>query len=104
MLKKCKLQDAKPASTPADPNVKLLKDDGVNKNFDPVMYQSMVESLLYIAIGTRPDISQAVGVVAKFSAQPTEAHLTAVKRIFRYLKGSADITLRYGQLTAAWIL
>ena len=95
MLKKYKLMDAKPASTPADPNVKLLKDDGCSKSVDPVMYQSMVGSLLYIAIGTRPDISQAVGVVAKYSAQPSEAHLTAVKRIFRYLKGSIDITLKY---------
>ena len=44
---------------------------------------------------TRPDISQAVGVVAKFSSGPIEAHLTAVKRIMRYLKGSVDLKLKY---------
>ena len=49
----------------------------------------MVGSLLYAAIATRPDIAhdhdQAVGVVSKFCSQPTEAHLTAVKRILLYL-------------------
>ena len=55
----------------------------------------MVGSLLYVAITTRPDNSQAVGVVSKFNSCPTEAHLTAVKRILRYLKGSLDVTLKY---------
>ena len=89
MLEKYGLQDAKPVSTPADPNVRLRKDDGVSKTVDPVLYQSMVGSLLYAAIATRPDISQAVGTVSKFSSKPSEAHLTAVKRIFRYLKDYA---------------
>ena len=46
-----------------------------------VTQQSMVGSLLYAAIATRPDIAQAVGAVSKFNAKPTEAHLTAIKRI-----------------------
>ena len=59
--------DAKTVSTPADPNVKLCKDDKVSKPVDAIMYQSMVGSLLYLSTETRPDISQAVGVVANFS-------------------------------------
>ena len=55
----------------------------------------MVGSLLYAAIATRPDIAQAVGAVSKCNSCPTESHLTAVKRIFRYLKGTIDIGLRY---------
>ena len=95
MLEKYNLQDAKPVSTPADSNVRLQKDDNVSKAVDSVMYQSIDGSLLYAAVATRPDISQAVGVVSKFSSKPSEAHLTAVKRILRYLKGSLDITLQY---------
>ena len=93
MLEKYGLQDAKPVSTPADPSVRLRKDDGVSKTVDPVTYQSMVGSLLYAAIATRPDISQAVRTVLKFSSKPSEAHLTAVKRIFCYLNGTADTSL-----------
>ncbi len=51
--------------------------------------------MLHAARATRPDIAQAVGVVSKFNAEPTEAHLTAVKRIFRYLKGTVNLALQY---------
>ena len=95
LLERFGLTEAKPVSTPSDLNVQLVKDDGVSKGVDPVKYQSMVGSLLYAAMGTRPDIGQAVGAVSKFNSKPTETHLTAVKRIFRYLKGTMDLGLRY---------
>ena len=66
MLEKYSLSEAKIVSTPADINVKLKKDDGVSKEVNSVAYQSMVGSLLYAAIVTRPDVAQAVGVVSKF--------------------------------------
>ena len=91
LLERYGLSQAKTSTTPADINVKLVKDDGMSKPVDPVFYQSMVGSLLYAAIATRPDISQAVGAVSKFNSCPTEAHLTAVKRIFRYLKGTINL-------------
>ena len=78
ILRKYKLQDCRPVSTPMDVNVKLVKDDGYSKAVDPVVYQSMVRSLIYAPIGTRPDIAQAVGALAKFNSSPNEAHLTAV--------------------------
>ena len=58
----------------------------------------MVGSFLYAAIATRPDIAQAVGVISKFNANPSQAHLTAVKRIFRYLKGTLDVVLEYRKI------
>ena len=85
-------EDAKPASTPADVSVMLTKDDGVSKVTE---YQSLIGSLLYAAMGTRPDISQAVGVISKFCLCPTQAHMTAARRILRYLKSSADMALTY---------
>ena len=97
MLQKFGMNEAKPVSTPADNNVRLQKDDGISKPVDPVRYQSLVGSLLYAAIATRPDISQAVGAVSKYCAKPNEQHLTAVKRIIRYLKGTVDIAIRYHQ-------
>jgi hypothetical protein len=95
ILHKYKLQDCKPVSTPMDVNVKLVKDDGYSKAVDPVEYQSMVGSLIYAAIATRPDIAPAVGTLAKFNSFPNEAHLTAVKRVFRYLKGTVKLHLQY---------
>ena len=55
----------------------------------------MIGSLLHAARATHPDITYAVGIVSKFNAAPTQAHLTAVKRIFRYLKGTIELKLQY---------
>ena len=95
MLKKYGLAEANPVSIPADPNVTLEKNDGNSCAVDQTMYQSMVGTLLYAATATRPDIAHAVSVVAKFSSAPTAAHLTAVKRIVRYLKGTKHVGLCY---------
>ncbi|SCZ95368.1 BZ3500_MvSof-1268-A1-R1_Chr11-2g03465 [Microbotryum saponariae] len=51
--------------------------------------------LLYAATGTRPDISYAVGYLARFSASPTPEHWTAIKTVFRYLRGTARLGLHY---------
>ena len=59
------------------------------KEVNPVTYQSIVGSLLYAAIATRPDI------VAKFSAKPNEAHLRAAKRILKFLKETLNLTINY---------
>ena len=87
--------EAKTVATPADMNVKLTKEDGVSKPVDPTQYQSIIGSLLYLAVATRPDIAYVVGVFSKFCSKPSEAHLTAAKRVLRYLKGTQDFGLKY---------
>ena len=82
-------------STPADLNVKPQKEDGFSRLVDAISYQWMVGSQLYAAIATRPDIAQAVGVVSKFCANLTQNHLTAAKRILRYLKATAYLSLSH---------
>ena len=82
-------------STPADINVKLKKNDNVSKHVDTVQYQSVVGSLLYAAMATRPDIAYAVGVLSKFCANPDESHLTAAIRVLRYLKGTINYGIKY---------
>ena len=76
-------------------NVKLTKEDGVSKPVDPTQYQSIIGSLLYLAVATRPDIAYVVGVLSKFCSKPSEAHLTAAKRVLRYLKGTQNFGLKY---------
>ena len=63
-------------------------------------YQSAVGTLMYAMLGTRPDIAYAVSSVSRYAANPTLAHMAAVKRIFSYLKGTIDIQLTFrGELT-----
>jgi Reverse transcriptase (RNA-dependent DNA polymerase) len=51
-------------------------------------YSSVIGMLLYLTIHTRPDISFAVSQVARFSSNPKHSHVTAIKMIIRYLKGT----------------
>ena len=83
LLDRYRLTEANTVTTPIDPNVKLMKDDSHSKKVDAAQYQSMVGSLLHTARTTRPDTAHAVGVVSKFNSALTQAHLTAVERIFR---------------------
>ena len=58
------------------------------------LYISMIGKLQYVVHNT-PDIALAIGIVARFSANPKENHMMAVKRIMRYLKGIEDYGLWY---------
>ena len=62
-----------------------------------VPYHKAVGSLMYASLGTRPDITYAVQAVSRFSTKPGVAHWEAVKRIFRYLKGTRELWLSYGE-------
>ncbi|KAK6118021.1 hypothetical protein DH2020_048236 [Rehmannia glutinosa] len=71
-------------------NVKIDKDEK-GKTVDESKYRGMIGSLLYLT-ASRPDILHAVCLCARFQSNPKESHMSAVKRIFRYLKG----TIQYG--------
>ncbi|XP_057523859.1 secreted RxLR effector protein 161-like [Amaranthus tricolor] len=61
-----------------------------------VPYANAVGCLMYAMVCTRPDIANAVSVVSRFMARPGREHWQGVKRIFRYLRGTNDIGLVYG--------
>ena len=62
-----------------------------------VPYREAVGALNWAALATRPDIAFAVATVARFAANPGPAHWEAVKRIYRYLAGTRDLWLSYGE-------
>lgn len=97
LLQKFGMENAKSVSTPSDHGSKLVKRSEEDDKIDTKMYQAAVGGLLYLATKTRPDISFAVGNAARFCADPGRYHWTAVKRIFRYLRGTSDLGLRYGR-------
>jgi hypothetical protein len=80
------MEDCKPVITPMQTSCKLIKDDD-SKSTDQRQYRSMIGNLLYVT-ASRPDVMQTVGQVARFQEAPKESHVLAVKRIFRYLKGT----------------
>ncbi|GJU05122.1 retrovirus-related pol polyprotein from transposon TNT 1-94 [Tanacetum coccineum] len=92
ILKKHGLASCKSIGTPMA--TKHLDDDLSGTPVDQMKYHSMVEALMYLT-ASRPDIQHATCYCARYQARPTEKHLTAVKRIFRYLKNTINMGLWY---------
>ncbi|KAF5463234.1 hypothetical protein F2P56_019164 [Juglans regia] len=63
---------------------------------DPTHYRRLVGLLQYLTL-THPNISYAVNNICQFMQNPRDTHLIAVKRIFRYLKGTLNIGLNFVQ-------
>jgi hypothetical protein len=93
ILKKFKMDDCKPIKTPMPTNGHIDLDEG-RKSVDQKLYRSMIGSLLYLT-ASRPDIMFSVCMCARFQADPKESHLSALKRILRYLKYTPCISLWY---------
>jgi len=74
------MQDANPAPTPLHPKNRLdIDTSNAQEEVDQAVYQSIVGSLMYAAIGTRPDIAFAVAALSRYNVKPYRVHLTAVK-------------------------
>ena len=102
ILRRYGFDDAKPVSTPMDVNVRLTsaQSPSTTEEFAKmrnIPYHEAVGSLMYASLGTRPDITFAVQTISRFSLKPGAAHWEAVRRIFRYLKGTRDLWLSYGK-------
>ncbi|SPC63224.1 related to retrotransposon protein [Ustilago sp. UG-2017b] len=59
-------------------------------------YPQIVGKLLWLSNGTRPDISQAVGVLAQYMTQPSKEHYNAAQKVLQYLDHTQDTHLQYG--------
>ncbi|GJX98877.1 retrovirus-related pol polyprotein from transposon TNT 1-94 [Tanacetum coccineum] len=75
-----------------------LDEDLQGTPIDVILYHGMIGSLMYLT-SSRPDLIYAVCLCAWYQAKPTEKHLNAVKRIFRYLKRTINMGLWYSKDT-----
>ena len=104
LLKRFNMDKAHPLSTPMvvrslDPQ----KDQFRPRESDEdilglkVPYLNTIGALMYLAQCTRPDITFAVNLLARFSSEPTRRHWNEIKHIFRYLRGTIDLGLYYSK-------
>jgi hypothetical protein len=87
------MKDAKPIKTPMRTNGHFDLDTGGKSVYQKV-YRSLIGSLLYLC-ASRADIMLSVCMCARFQADPKEVHLSAVKRIMRYLVYTPKFGLWY---------
>lgn len=90
VLENFKMQDSNPVSKDMCP-----KTDEKAREMKSIPYQEAIGSLMYAARVSRPDIWFAVGALARYNNNPGKAHWQFVKRIMRYLKGTAHYKLRF---------
>ncbi|GJZ90548.1 hypothetical protein Tco_0662475 [Tanacetum coccineum] len=88
----------KTANTPIETQKPLVKDEEAS-DVDVHLYRSMIGSLMYVT-ASRPDIMFAVCACSRFQVTPKTSHLSAVKRIFRYLKGKPKLGLWYPRVSS----
>ena len=87
--------------TPMAAGLKLTKQDCPDTTVKVVMretqlwYRSALASTIYFSNWTRPDISYCVGKLCKYMHNPGEVHITALKRLIRYLATTSNYGLRY---------
>ncbi|GJZ80815.1 integrase, catalytic region, zinc finger, CCHC-type containing protein [Tanacetum coccineum] len=87
-LKKYKIESCDPVDTPMVEKSKL-DEDTQGKAVDPTHYCGMVGTLMYLT-SSRPDLVYVFCMCARYQAPPTKKHLHAVKRIFRYQRGTVN--------------
>jgi hypothetical protein len=99
VLAKYGMTDAKPSSLPMDPGILA----GIAHVTSPPLtvvakdvYPSLPGSLHYAAVCTRPDVSTALSILGSAQASPTDAHLQALKKVFRYFHGTIDMRMTLG--------
>jgi hypothetical protein len=95
VIKRFKLDNAKIARTPLPSSYNPLPNSTQSTSDLRTRYQSIIGSLLYIMLGTRPDIAQAVIKMSQFSSNPTEDHLQKALYIVHYLAGTKSLCIKY---------
>ena len=93
VLRRFGMEESNSVLNPIIPGFKIHKDDdGVR--VDESLYKQLVGSLMYLT-ATRPDVMYAVSLISRYMSKPTELHLTAAKRILRYLQGTTAYGIFY---------
>ncbi|KAJ5743432.1 hypothetical protein N7533_010534 [Penicillium manginii] len=95
------METCQPKSTPMNPKQTLNhRPEEPPDEEGKARYATAIGSLMYLIVGTRPDIAFALGVLSRFTSQPQSHHQVALQRLLRYVKATQShrITYRSGQL------
>jgi len=95
ILRRFDMHEANCISTPMDSNVRLYEYEEDEGYADTALYQSIIGSLIYAALGTRQDLAHTVTSLSRYSAEPRARHMATGKRALRYLKKTATTRLQY---------
>lgn len=92
VAEKFNVTDSKPVSTPMELNLKLEPAEVENSS---LKYRNLIGALLYIANGTRPDISFAVNYLSRYQNCFSDTHYKYALRVLKYLYHTRFLKLNY---------
>lgn len=97
LIEKFGMTESNGRTTPLSPALRLeTPKEGEELDTTKYPYQELVGSLLYLSVCTRPDISQAVGVLARHMSNPGKEHWQAAKGVLRYLTSTKALGITFG--------
>jgi len=96
------LKEGRTKSVPMSSSINLVQaEEDQLLDREEYHYSELVGSLLYLSVCTRPDISQAMGVLARHMAKPSMEHWTAAKAVLRYIPGTLGCGITFRQTDTA---
>jgi hypothetical protein len=95
VLKHFQMSNAKAVKTPLPEGYNPIPNTGSIDSERHSLYQQVIGSLLYLMLGTCPDIYFAVTKMSQFSANPSQEHLDKAMYICKYLAGTSRYALIY---------
>ncbi|XP_046869437.1 uncharacterized mitochondrial protein AtMg00810-like [Drosophila willistoni] len=102
LMKELGMEICRTVSTPLEANFQVKCDNKSSvKRIDATEYQSVIGSLMYIALCSRPDILHSVCKLSQRNNDPHGEHLAAAKQVLRYLNQTADMAITYKKTGAA---
>ena len=95
VLERFHMAECNPSNTPLPSGALLVKYDGVASDADRKRYQSLIGSLMYAMLGTRPDIAFAVTCLSRYLSNPSPDHWNYACYIMHYLQGTKSFKIHF---------
>lgn len=95
ILERFNFSECRPVSTPMENTVKCISKPGKARIEFP--YRQAVGALMYLMLGTRPDLAYSVGYLSRHLDNYTCEDIQKLKRVFRYIAGSIDVGIAYNK-------
>jgi hypothetical protein len=95
VLDRFNINNKSPKYTPIKANIKLEPNKEQATPKEIKWFQTAIGSLLYLAMATRPDITYATILLARFASNPSIEHINAINNIFKYLSKTKDLGIIY---------
>lgn len=91
ILHRFEMSNCKPCKTPAETKLQLKRSNSQCEH----PYRQLIGCLMYLMMGTRPDLCFIVGYLSRFQDAASEEHWNQAKRVLRYIQGTRNMELVY---------